>query len=112
MFSNYGSKSNELYLYTYGFSCPSNENDLISLKMCIGSRDGNSNDTSNVNNNADDTSDVAPVGVVGGGGGGTYYVGRGGYDGIPRELWIAMSFALGSQTEDSAQVRTLHTIVV
>jgi len=75
LLSNYGSdKSNEQLLFAYGFATKDNPADSVALKMMGGGKD------------ADGQGDRMPARYLG-----TFYLNRGGLDGVPRDLWEILS---------------------
>jgi hypothetical protein len=83
MFSNYGSLSNEMLLYAYGFCLENNSDDALTLQLM-------GTDTSvDKNIRGETTGPTGPVHM------GTYYVTSGGMLGIPDELWKKLTNLIG-----------------
>lgn len=87
MFSNYGSLSNEMLLYAYGFCLENNSDDALTLQLM-------GTDTSLDGNVLGKT--TGPVHM------GTYYVGSGGMLGIPDELWKKLTNLIGEDSDSDA----------
>ena len=78
LLSNYGLLSNERLVFAYGFAVADNPYDTVALKLMCGQGSGGG-EVTNV---------------------GTYYVGRGGVEGVPPELWRALSALVGEEDEE------------
>lgn len=73
IFSNYGSFSNEMFLFAYGFTINNNVDDSLTVKLM-----GNSVDLDNAG--------IAVPSYIG-----TYYIKSGGMEGVSESLWKALS---------------------
>lgn len=74
LYSNYGSQSNEMFLYAYGFALSDNVDDAVTVRLMQG-----------VNSKTNSTNTTKSEGL------GTFYIRSGGMDGIPADLWRAVS---------------------
>ena len=103
LFSNYGLLSNEKLLFAFGFCIENNRHDSLTLKLMCRSATTTSSSSSSSSSNSSNTERIARKdgsNVLERSG--IYYVGRGGLEGIPKELWRALS-SLIAEDEDTDQ---------
>ena len=90
LFSNYGSQTNERLIFAYGFSIEDNEEDAVTLRLMLGPLDPSSSSSSSSSSTPPSSSSSsgessAPRNL------GTFYIQRGGLQGVPAELWLQLS---------------------
>ena len=106
LFSNYGLLSNEKLLFAFGFCIENNPHDSMTLKlMCRNTSSSNtsSNSSSSSNCSSNNSSNEQIEKIDGAkvveSSGIYYYVGRGGLEGIPKELWRTLSSLIGEDED-------------